>query len=128
MIAIKYLITGHVFCLPDRDAKALLKAFPNEYRMLGSKIAEAEKFKQSLDEIQSELNEENAVQKFLKKIDNLEQERNKYKSVLKEIRETAKSYNGCFCGQASEYMGCETCMTEKFKEIEVKINEVLKND
>ena len=34
MYKIKYLITGHEFLLPDKDAQELKDKFPNDYKIL----------------------------------------------------------------------------------------------
>ena len=34
MYKIKYLVTGHEFLLPDKDAQELKNKFPNDYKIL----------------------------------------------------------------------------------------------
>ena len=34
MYKIKYLVTGHIFLLPEKDAKDLKEKFPDEYKIL----------------------------------------------------------------------------------------------
>ena len=34
MYKIKYLITGHIFLLPEKDAQELKEKFPDEYKIL----------------------------------------------------------------------------------------------
>lgn len=34
MYKIKYLITGHIFLLPEKDAKELKEKYPDEYQIM----------------------------------------------------------------------------------------------